>query len=182
MADRNERCRACGLYCDTWAAQVQLVGDPRGQRVLVVAERNLKFPYLIVACQLIQKLAVLRQICEQVGIQASSGEESDLARILRRDIARIFKRIRARFEEDTMLWVHVVGFAGRDSEVFGIEHRCIFQHTASRHEVRFVKSCAGVPRNDISGCEACDRIFPGDQVFPERTQVRGAGGTGPPSR
>ncbi len=78
----DERGRARRLHRHHRPAQVQLVGDARGQEVLVVAKDGLEFAKLVRPGEILHVLAVRAEIGQQVGIEAQPGEKPDGAAVL----------------------------------------------------------------------------------------------------
>ena len=96
LADRDQRCCACALYCNARTTQVQLVRHPRAEKILVVAQRCLELADLVVASKFVNELTASAQICQQVGVQAAPAKHADLTGKLSRIVATVFERIPAR--------------------------------------------------------------------------------------
>ena len=120
---RDERSGAGGLHVDAGPAQVELIGDARGQHVLVVAglleleqARGLKQP------------AIGEQIVDQVGVHARSGEDADRAVEALRRMARVFQRLPRALQKMPVLRVHDGRVARAEAEERRIEQRHVVEH------------------------------------------------------
>ncbi len=97
----DERRRAGRLHVDARPGQVQLVGQPRREEVLVVAG---------VAQQpladRVHEAPVGDQVVHHVGVQAAGGEDADLAAQPVRIVPGVLERFPADFQEEAVLGVH----------------------------------------------------------------------------
>jgi hypothetical protein len=155
------------LHTHHGTAQIQLVSRARGKEILVVPERCLERSDLVVCRQLVQKGAVFAKVCEQVSIQATAGEEPNLARIVLRNIASVFQRIGARFKKEPVLGIHAFGLARRDSKELSVEQSHIFHNSASPHIALFICTLGLT-----LGCgKACYRVLTLQHVLPELSDI-----------
>jgi hypothetical protein len=98
------------------AAQIELVGGPGAEEVLIVGQHQL------VTSDRFCKLWAPKNVGKQIGVHRTAGVDTD--RPLRR-LARVsgcFQCLPATFEEQAVLWIENLRFARRHAEETGIEH------------------------------------------------------------
>ena len=164
MAHRDQRGRAGGLHRDTGSAQIELPTDARGQKVLIVAHHGHVGASLVIGSEALEECTVVREIVQQIGVQRRAGEDTDGGFRALRIVSCAFKCLPANLEEDAMLRVHLLGFAGIDVKEGSIEQIDIVEHRACR-EVAGLRCDFGGDFQFL-GREAANGLFAGQQVLP----------------
>ena len=95
-------------------SQIELVGDPRGQVVLLVAHHR----QLAGALQHVGSRVEVR---EEVRVVAHAGEDTDRSVVRLRVVSRALERLPGRFEKDTLLRIDDLGLARAHPEELRIE-------------------------------------------------------------
>jgi hypothetical protein len=119
--------------------QVELVGDARRQKVLVVAQHGGVVAHLIAAGELFEEAASLvrGQVAHEVGVHAAAGKDAyGLANVIGR-VAGAFQHLPCALQKDAVLRVHLRGFFGIDAEELGVEHVGLVEQRP-RGDVAFV--------------------------------------------
>src|SRR5690349_11710011 len=96
----DQRRRTCRSHSETWAAQVQLVGDSRWNEVFVIPEKNLKAIYRPA------DFSIAEDISKEIRIRARTGEYSNTCFGFTWRISGILHRFPRTFEEHAMLRIH----------------------------------------------------------------------------
>ena len=119
----DQRSGACGLHVDAGPAQVKLIGDARGQHILVVAglleleqARGFKQP------------AVGEQVMDQVSVHARSGKDADRSIESLRRMACVLQRFPCALKKMPVLRVHDGCVSRAKAEEGRIEHGDIVEH------------------------------------------------------
>jgi hypothetical protein len=168
--DRHQRGRAGGLHGDAWAAQAQLVRDPRRQEVLFATQHSLE------AADRPQQIAVRVDVIEQVGIHPRAGIHADAPAVLLRVVAGPLQRLPGALQEQALLRVHDLGLAGVVAEERRIEQLNPIQKPAGRHILRVVAQRRVARQRPVLGRhEEADRLDAAAQVAPELLDAAGAG-------
>ncbi len=167
---RDERGRTGGLHRQAGTGQVQLVGDTRGEEIGVVAEHRL------VVADRRQQLGVAAEVVKQVGVGPRAGIDADQPRIAAGVVAGVLQRLPRAFEQQPVLRVEDLCFAGIEAEEAGIEALGAGDERPRRNVGRVVHQ----PRFDarraqLVGGEEAYRLAAGGEVVPEALQVVGAG-------
>ena len=171
--NRDQRSGARGLHVDAGAAQVKLIGNTRGQHVLVVAgllelEQARGF----------KQAAVGEQVMDQVGVHARSGKDADRAVESLRRMAGVFESLPCALEKMPMLRIHDGCISRAEAEEGCIEHGDVVEQRGSLDVVRVGQLLwrrAGGEQFRIGAvADGLDAIA---QVLPELGDVAGAGKT-----
>ena len=97
------------------ALEIELVGNARGQVVLLVAHHRGQPAHEI------GHVLALEQVPGEVGVVARAGEHADRAGEGARVIAGVLQRLPRGFQEQPLLGIEHLGFLRRDAEEAGIE-------------------------------------------------------------
>ena len=127
--DRHQRGRAGGLHADARPAQVQLVGDERGQIVLVVAEQEQE------AADVARRAEARVEVVEEVVAEARSDEDARRAARRVRGVARALKRLPSAFEHKPLLRVRDLCLPRVEAEEGGIEQLDAVERRPGPHVV-----------------------------------------------
>src|SRR5579862_2233009 len=178
LAHGHERGRARRLDGHARPAQVELVRNPRGEVVLVVAEKIFVPGDLVAADEFLDEFPVRAQIRQQVSVQAHPRINADGAMEARGVAPRILQRLPRRFEKDAVLGIGQVGLARIVSEKGGVEALGVAEERA-RADVAWVveKGLADARRAQIRFREMRDGIDSLAQIPPELPDVVRAGET-----
>ena len=157
---RHEGRRARGLDRDARPAEVELVGNARGQEVLVAADPGLE------RVERAQHLGVGDGA--QVGVGAHSREDPDRAVVALRVVSRRLQRLVGALEEEPLLRVDDGRFTRAVSEERRVEELHVLQHSARLHVLR-ARHRAGVDpgRQELLVGEGGDRLPSLAEVPPE---------------
>ena len=127
QVDGHERGRTRRLHADARAAQVELVGNPRRQVVLVVAEQGLE------PLERVGRLQALEDVRQEVMIESGPGEDADRAAVAVGRATCAFERFPHDLHEDPVLRVHPGGHGGAVSEEAGVEILGVLEETGGGH-------------------------------------------------
>ena len=151
----DQRCRARGLDGHAGSAEVELVGHPRTQEILVVAQHQL------IAADRFDQRRIAQQLRVQVRVHARSGIHAHRFRQRVRCVACVFQSFPGAFQEDPLLGVEHLCLARREAEEAGVEPLGLLEEGAtfhilrvsthrgghaSRFEVARRSKCRGTPR------------------------------------
>ncbi len=159
-ADRGERGGAGGLHVHARAAQVEFVGNPGGEVVLLVGQPEL------VRAGGGAVFGMRIQMVDRVGVQARAAEDADQALVATRIAARALQRLGGAFEENPVLRVDQLGLARGVAEERGVEPVGLLDDAARRHVVR-VAGDGRAARREFLGRESPDALGARAEVFPE---------------
>ncbi|PSK64402.1 hypothetical protein B0E53_03641 [Micromonospora sp. MH33] len=157
----HQRGRAGGGDGDRGAGEVELVGDPAQQEVLVVADREL------VLADGAGQLGVAAQVVEQVAAATRPGEEADPAGIPGRVVTGVLQRVPGALQQQPVLRVEGLRLPGRDPEEGRVELVDPGQPGAGP-DVRRVVEPGGIRAvgEHLLDTELPDRLHPGADVVP----------------
>jgi hypothetical protein len=115
QVDGNQRGRAGSVDVDAGAGQVELVGHPGRQEVLVIADHHL------LEAGGLPEPRVADEHLEQVGIHPHASENADITVERGRVVAGVFQRGPATLQEKPMLGIGRPGLVGVDAEEIRVE-------------------------------------------------------------
>ena len=162
----DERGRAGGLYRQARPAQIELVRNPGGEKVLVIADHHL------IRTDRGERLRIGEQIRDNVGVHRGAGKHADRPRQMLHVVARILDRLPGAFEEDALLRVH--GF--RLTRIHAEERRIEFRGALERGDHLDVPWIGDDPRVDAESgyvliSELLQRLHARAQIAPELRDV-----------
>ncbi len=168
--DGDQRGRAGCLHGHRGAGQVELVGGPRCQEVLVCRGHQLE------QARRRHDLRAAQQAVQEVGAQAVAGVDPDAPAVGLRVVAGRFQCLPRALQHDALLRVGDLGIAGGEVEEFRIEVILVFQRAACRDEVGVIQHLgrdAGLERLRFG--KEPDGFHAVLQVFPVFKDIVGAG-------
>ena len=175
QVDRHQGGRASGLKSDRRTAQIELVGHPGGEEILVVGEHRL------VARHAPKTLRIGGHMAEIVGVEPGAPEDPDPRRRRRlalphAAVTGALEGLERTLEEKPVLRGHQGGLMGRQVEKPGVEALDIVEDPR-RPDIAFPGQVGlRTPgRAQLLVAEKTDRLDPTDEVLPERLDVRRAG-------
>ncbi len=162
QVNRHQRGRAGRLHVEARAFEVQLVGEPRGQEVHVVA-RVAYEPF----ADRVHDPPVADEVVHHVRVHAARGEHADAARERLGLVAGVFQRLPPHLEEQAVLGVHHGRVEGRKAEEGGVEpvealqHRLGFDVGGIAEEVRrFAGGQQLLVREELHRLDAVAQVAP----------------------
>ncbi len=132
----HQRCGTCGVHADSRPAQVQLVGHPGCQEILVAGQHQ------PITFQRRPRPETIREVAQEVGVQPDARVDADGARVGFRIISGVLQRREGAFKEMPLLRVQELRLLARDAEDVGVEHLDAGENLTSlhiawvRHQVR----------------------------------------------
>ena len=158
----DQRRRARGLDAHAGSLQIQQIGKPGCQKVLVVAG----VPQQEHAYRL-DELWIGQQVVGKIGLHTAAAKNTDSTGKLRRHVAGIFQCFPGAFKEMAMLGIENGGVALAEAEKFSIKHLHFRKHHAGAYIVRVIDVCVGyaslakfVGRHPLSGFPAFAQHLP----------------------
>ena len=101
LMNRDQRRRACRLDVDAGTAKVEEVGDPSGEKVLVVVGVTEQEP-----AHRLHEVGVRDQVVDQVRVHATAGEHADRSVEPMWVVTGVLERLPDALEEVAMLGIH----------------------------------------------------------------------------
>ncbi len=126
-ADRDQGGRAVALHAEGGTGQVHRVGDPGGQRVLVVGEADLHL------ADRVGQFGAGQQVVGEVGAQRGAGHHADRAVEAGRVDGRVLQRVPGVLQEQALLRVEYGGLGGRVAEEARVEAVDAGEHGPGAH-------------------------------------------------
>ena len=126
QVNRNQRSGAGGLHVDAGAAQVKLIGNARGQNVLVVARL-----FQLKQSSALKQLAVSQQVMDQIGVHARPGKNSDRSIKAMRHVPGVFQSLPRALKKMPVLRIHDGSVSRTEAKERSIEQRHIVEHRGS---------------------------------------------------
>jgi hypothetical protein len=162
-AHRHQRCRARGLDVQRGAAQVQLVGRARGEKILFIRDDRVDDAHGV------HEVAPLPDEKRVISVVARPGENADQAGEARSVAAGVLKRLPCEFQKEAMLRVHDFRFLWRDAEEKAVEPLRLLDDAAGgdvawQRAQRFGVVAGGV--QFLIG-KMGDAVFSSEKVLPE---------------
>src|SRR5262249_40476429 len=133
---RHQRGRTSGLDGDGRPPQVQLVGDPKAEVVLVVGDGNGEVVGRFDA------VAVGEDVVEQIGVQAGAGVNADATRVTVGVVTGAFQSLPGALQQNPVLRVGPGRLAGRKAEEGGVEPVRVRQHRVGPNVMRVLQDGA----------------------------------------
>ena len=120
--NRDERGGARSLHVDAGAAQIELVGNTRGEDILIIAG----LLELKQACSF-KKAAVAEQVVDQIGVHARSGKDAYCPIKTVRRMAGVFQSFPCALHKMPVLRIHDGCVSRTQTKEGRIEHRDIVE-------------------------------------------------------
>ncbi len=166
---RDQRRRARGLHRHARPPQRELVGDARGEEILVVADQR---------GDVVFREAAAEAIVQQVSVQRRAREHPDAPGKTRGVAARVLERGVRELEQQALLRIEERGLAGRVTEKFRVEARRIVEH---RRRLHIIRTGERLPRHagreHLVVRQPRDRFHAAGEIAPEFSGVPRAGKT-----
>ncbi len=167
---RDQRGRASGLHVDARSAQIQLVGDPRAQVILVVTDM------FTASGRTEQRRIDVRFRCHVAAHRRSAaGEHADRAVVRFAAVAGPFERFPGALQEQAVLGIGDHRLARRHAEELRIKQLDLVECGSGGHVIGTTKEVGRhTGREQFFGGEEANRLDAVDQVLPELIQVASA--------
>ena len=175
LRDCHQRGGASGAQRESGSAQIQLVGDARGEELGVGGEHGAEVADLVAGRVIVEEGLARADVLEEITVVAGAGVDADRRRTVERVVTGVVEGMPAAFEEQAMLRIEQLGFARHDAEEGGVELVDAGDDGAGGDVVVERQEASAVGDFEFVGGEAGDRFYPGFQIFPELADVTGAG-------
>ena len=153
--------------------EIELVRHPGGQEIAAVAGQG---RHAAGAAEALPALPAGHQVAQQVGADAGPGIDADVAELAQGTAPGVLQRPPGAFEEDPVLGVHELGFAGRDAEELGVEELDVVEGGAASHIARGMVLLGLYPRGfELLVAPGGDALDAALQVAPEGVQASAPG-------
>ena len=126
QVNRHQRSRARGLHIDAGPAQVKLIGNARGQNVLVVARL-----FQLKQSRAFKQAAIGQQVMDQVGVHARPGKNSNRSIKALRCVAGVFQSLPRALKKMPVLRIHDGSVSRAEAKKRSIKQRHILEHRGS---------------------------------------------------
>ncbi len=160
VADRHQRGRARRLNRNRRAAEVQLVRHARRDEIFLVEQRRRERPSSG------QQVRTSAHVAAEVGVDTAAREDSDRTGRPFRVVAGILESFPGKLEEDALLRVHDVGFAGQVPEERGVEAFRSGQDSARPYPLSAQAVAVHTRRCDLVLAELGQALSAGAQIVP----------------
>ena len=165
--DGDQGGRASRLNGDAGPLQIELVGNPGAQKILVVADES---------GDVFLGQSTVQPGVHEIGVHGGAREHADAPLIAIRVIARIFERLVRQFQQDAVLRIHGPGFHRREAEKRCIEIARLLQYRRGLHVVRIAQVRRGhAGLQDLLIRKPGDRLHAFGEIAPELVDVRAPG-------
>ncbi len=168
MRHGHQRCRAGGVHAHRGAGEVEPVGHPRGDVVLLVGEHHLELAHGL------DEVGPRADVALEVAGVVHAGIHAHGAGGRVGHIAGTLQALPADLEEHALLRVHQCRFLRADAEEGGVEVLDAFDHAAGAHIGRVAAQGLGHAGVERLVVEEADGVAAGNQVVPELLDIRGA--------
>src|SRR6266851_5420013 len=167
LTDGNQRRRTSRLHREARSAQIQFVGDPRGQEVAAIPHHLGIIPNLISAGELLDKARPSAETRQEIRLHAATGIHPDRTWIHERIVTGVFKCLPAALEEESMLRVHEFRLTRVDAKEFSVEQIDIVKHGAGPYVTRVLDEVGGTRDLQLLDTEVRDRLNAVELIPPE---------------
>ena len=170
----HQRRGASALDREARPLQVKLVGDPRGQEVVIRPEQGRIMTHLVCARIFFDERWVGTKAAQEIGVGATAGIDRDRSRVGMRVVTCVFQGFPATFEENPLLGIDELGLPGQDTEEVRVEAVGVVDRGTRPHIIRIIGPRGCIRDLELSGREVRNAIEPVTDVPPELGDVASA--------
>src|SRR6266511_3314070 len=156
--DGHQRGRAGSLDCDAGALQIEFVGYPGAEKILVVYDQG---------GDVLFGKSALQAAVHEVRVHRGTGKHPNASLVTIRVTSSVFKCFISQFQKYPMLWIHGFGFLWGEAEKCRIKCSWLFKNRCGLHVIRVPQIRGGnagldnfLIRKPRDGRDAAGQVLP----------------------